>query len=41
MWTIPDSASQHPIRGRNLTGGTLAEELGVSPTVLAFLRHLG
>lgn len=41
MWRIPDTVAQLPIRGRNLTGATLAEELGAAPTLLAFLRHLG
>jgi len=29
------------IRGRNLRGATLGEELGDDTTVLAFLRHFG
>ena len=29
------------IEGRNLTGDTLAEEVGAAPTLLVFLRHFG
>lgn len=34
-------ALDRPIRGRNLRGATLAEELGDAPTLLCFLRHFG
>lgn len=30
-----------PVEGRNLRPGTLGDQLGVGPTLLVFLRHLG
>lgn len=42
MNEIPDGAWHGPpLRGRNLGGGTLADELGDQTTLLVFLRHLG
>lgn len=29
------------VEGRNLSGATLAENLGPAPTLLVFLRHFG
>ena len=35
LWTAP------LLRGRNLTGRSLAEEFGDRPALLLFVRHLG
>ena len=32
---------ERPLRGRNLVGSNLAEELGEAPALLVFLRHYG
>ena len=41
MDRIPPNVWQHPVRGRNLHGSTLAAEIGDDETLLVFLRHLG
>lgn len=41
MERIPDEVLDRPVDGLNLRGGTLREVLGETPTVVAFLRHLG
>jgi len=42
MNEIPDTAwNATGLQGRNLSGGSFAEEVGSQPTLLVFLRHLG
>ena len=41
MKTIRDDILELPVQGRNLVPGTLRDQLGDRPTVVAFLRHLG
>ncbi|MEM7199254.1 MAG: hypothetical protein AAF628_03250 [Planctomycetota bacterium] len=41
MNQIPDGVWTRPIAGRNLGAASLGEEVGESPTLLVFLRHLG
>lgn len=39
--TIEATLLDHPVEGRHLAPGTLADQLGDRPTLLIFLRHLG
>jgi len=41
MLTIDEDLRTLAVRGRNLRGATLGEELGEETTILAFLRHFG
>jgi len=36
-----DLPLDHPVSGRNLAPGPLADQLQPSPTLLLFLRHFG
>ena len=38
---LSDELLARPVRGRNLRGATLGEELGDEPRLLVFLRHFG
>lgn len=38
---VPADVLARAVRGRNLAGPTLAENLVPSPTLLCFLRHFG
>ncbi|HYE17101.1 MAG TPA: peroxiredoxin-like family protein [Tepidisphaeraceae bacterium] len=41
MQTVPADILHAPVTGRNLRPGTLGDQLGDRPTLLAFLRHFG
>jgi hypothetical protein len=41
MERIEHEVLDGPVAGLNLVPGTLGDQLGDRPTVLAFLRHLG
>ncbi len=41
MHEIPAPVWTAEVRGSNLKGSSLAEEIGEAPTRLVFLRHLG
>ena len=41
MEHIEDDVLDRPVAGLNLRPGTLRDQLGAEPTVVAFLRHLG
>ena len=38
---IPAEVLALPVDGVNLRAGTLGDQIGEEPTLLAFLRHLG
>lgn len=38
---LPDAIASLPVEGRNLVPGSLADQLGPTPTLLAFVRHFG
>ena len=38
---LPAELLATPVRGRNLRGTTLRDELAGEPTLLVFLRHFG
>lgn len=38
---LPAPTLERPVRGRNLAGATLGENLGPGPGLLVFLRNLG
>ena len=39
--SLSDEALALPLRGTNLRGATLGENVADGPTLIAFLRHLG
>jgi hypothetical protein len=41
MNRIPDALWAAPVQGTNLRGRTLGDELGETPTLFVFVRHLG
>jgi hypothetical protein len=41
MRDLDNDLLERPVRGTNLAGPTLGQNLGPGPTLVAFLRHFG
>lgn len=41
MRPLPSDLLERPVRGTNLSGATLGQNLGPGPALVAFLRHFG
>lgn len=41
LTTIPKQAWNHEVLGRSIAPGKLGDQLGSSPELMVFLRHLG